>query len=282
MRNIGFIGTGSMGSLLIEAFIKAKYIKQENVFMLNRTPLKPKKLQEIYKKTTISKDIHQLLMQCEWIFLCVKPHEMISILEKMRSSISSNHVIITITSPLQVEETERILLPSSISVVRFIPSIVNLTLEGPSLVTYGNNCNEEQQTELWTMFSSISTPLLISPSITRVASDIASCGPAFISLLLMKMIKGATDETKIDEETATKIMEQMIIGYGETLRQKHFDLGTLKKRVTVPGGVTGVGLNVLENEIGSMFQHMFRETQNKYVEDRSTIIKQIEKAELPK
>ncbi|MGJ9381670.1 late competence protein ComER [Salipaludibacillus sp. CF4.18] len=275
MKNIGFIGTGSMGSLIIEAFIKAKYIPQKNVHMLNRTMEKPLKLQEKYKKTTIHQNVNELLRDCEWIFLCVKPHEMVAVLESMKKNITTNHIIITITSPLQVEESERILQPSSIPVVRFIPSIVNLSLDGPSLVTFGSQCTKKHRKELWEMFSSISRPQLISPPITRVASDIASCGPAFLSFLLMKMIKGATDETEIDEETALKIMERMIIGYGETLRQQHFDLETLKKRVTVPGGVTGVGLKVLEDEVGMMFHHLFRETEKKYREDRRKIVEQI-------
>ncbi|PYZ94224.1 late competence protein ComER [Salipaludibacillus keqinensis] len=273
MKKLGFIGTGSMGGLIIEAFIKGGQIKAEHIHMTNRTLEKAKQLQLRHKKTVVHHDIYSVINHADWIFICTKPMEMVHVLKDISNLLRPDQVVITITSPLQVEESEQIL--NKQAVVRFIPSIVNLSLEGPSLITYSNRCSSDLRDELTSLFSSISNPVTIDPSITRVASDIASCGPAFISFLIERMIKGAVDETKIDEKTATIIAESMLIGFGELLKQKHFDLATLRKRVTVPGGVTGVGLKVLQNETGWMFHELFRETEKKYVEDRQGISKQL-------
>lgn len=274
VKKLGFIGTGSMGSLLIEAFIKAG-APEDHFHVTNRSLHKAKALQEKYRGIHIHQDALSIAKEAEWLFICTKPLEMVTVLDKLSAHIKPGQVIITITSPLQVEETELLVNNQEIPVARFIPSIVNLSLTGPSLITFSERCTEGMRNDLRDLFSTISTPVLIDPSVTRVASDIASCGPAFISFLVERMIKGAVEERNIDEKTATAIAESMLIGYGELMKQKYFDLSSLQKRVTVPGGVTGVGLKVLNNETGDMFHKLFRETEKKYQEDRKGIQKKM-------
>lgn len=275
MRKLGFIGTGNMGSLIIDAIIKGGEIQPENIHMTNRTLQKAIDIQKRHKGTSVHDQSIDIVHHSELIFICSKPLEMVNIISEISDHLKPHHVILTITSPLQVEDTEKLLQKTKTPVIRFIPSIVNLALEGPSLITFGEQCSEDLRKELWQLFSSISSPIVIEPNITRVASDFASCGPAFISFLVEKMIKAAVDETDIDRNTATNIVESMLIGYGELLRQKHFSLATLRERVTVKGGVTGIGLNVLEKEVGSMFNELFQETEKKYIEDRRGISDQM-------
>ncbi|WP_280768528.1 late competence protein ComER [Salipaludibacillus daqingensis] len=275
MKELGFIGTGNMGSLIIEAMIRGKKIPSKNIHMTNRTLEKAKNIQKRYPKTSVYKNSLDIVKHSDWVFICSKPLEMVAIIDEISNHLEPRHVIITITSPMEVEDTEQ-LVPTT-PVVRFVPSIVNLALEGPSLITFSNRCSTTLRDELWELFSSISSPIIINNSITRVASDLASCGPAFLSFLVESMIKGAVDETEIDEKTATNITESMIIGYGELLRQKHFSLATLRERVTVAGGVTGIGLNVLQKEVGFMFHELYQETAKKYKEDRRGISNQLQK-----
>lgn len=275
MKKLGFIGTGNMGSLIIDALIRGGEVRPENIHMTNRTIEKAITIQKRHKGASVHGDSISIVKHSDLIFICSKPLEMVNIIDEISEYLKPHHVIITITSPLEVEDTEKLTQKTNTPVVRFIPSIVNLALEGPSLITFSERCSSELREELWKLFSSISSPVLIKRNITRVASDFASCGPAFISFLIEKMIKGAVDETEIDRVTATRIAESMLIGYGELLRQRHFSLAALRERVTVPGGVTGIGLNVLEKEVGSMFHELFQETEKKFIEDRRGISHQM-------
>ncbi|MSO01218.1 pyrroline-5-carboxylate reductase dimerization domain-containing protein, partial [Bacillus paralicheniformis] len=144
------------------------------------------------------------------------------------------------------------------SSARVIPSITNRALAGVSLVTYGDHCSKEWQESIQWLFEQISVPTIIEEKITRVASDIVSCGPAFFSYLTQRFIDAAVKETKIDNDTATKLASEMLIGLGELLRQGHYTLPTLQEKVCVKGGVTGEGIKVLEKEIGDMFEHLFQ------------------------
>ncbi|WP_257009817.1 late competence protein ComER [Evansella halocellulosilytica] len=276
MKRVGFIGTGSMGSILIESFIEARALTPTDVTITNRTMEKALHLARSYKGMKVVSKPEQVIQQCEWIFLCVKPHQMIPLLRNVKGDLTGDHTIISITSPLLVEELECVVEGG---VVRFIPSIVNRALEGPSLVTFGQQIEKEEQQQFMDFFRMISRPQIINDSITRVASDLGSCGPAFLSYLLERMIQGATEETEITNEQATNIVESMLIGYGELLRQNHFTLPTLRERVTVPGGVTGEGLKVLEKEVGKQFNYVFQRTHEKFSEDRKIIKEQLEESD---
>lgn len=122
--------------------------------------------------------------------------------------------------------------------------------------------------------SPISTPVEIENNITRVASDIVSCGPAFFSYLTQRFIRAAVHETEIDKQTATTLASEMLIGLGELLRKGYYTLPTLQDKVCVKGGITGEGINVLENELGNIFEHIFQATQIKFEDDLKDIEKQ--------
>jgi competence protein ComER len=111
----------------------------------------------------------------------------------------------------------------------------------------------------------------IEEKVTRVASDISSCGPAFISYILERMIKAAVKVTDISEEQATDLVTQMMIGYGQLFKNNFYTLETLQEKVSVKGGVTGEGLKVLEEELGPIFEHLFEKTQAKFSEDHQIV-----------
>lgn len=125
-----------------------------------------------------------------------------------------------------------------------------------------------------TLFQAISTPLIIDESITRVSSDIVSCGPAFFSYLLQRFINAAVAETKITREDATALATGMIIGMGKLLEKEVFTLPTLQEKVCVKGGITGEGIAVLEEETGDMFEHLLQRTHAKFREDVEQINEQ--------
>ena len=66
-------------------------------------------------------------------------------------------------------------------------------------------------------------------------------------------IQAAVHETKIDVRNATILASEMLIGLGELLRKGYYTLPTLQEKVCVKGGITGEGINVLENELGEYF-----------------------------
>ena len=136
-------------------------------------------------------------------------------LAKYAEHFSDEKCLVSITSPISPSQLET-LVPCHVA--RIIPSITNRALSGASLFTFGSNCSEEWQQNYFA-YSKTFLLLVIEEDITRVSSDIASCGPAFFSYLLQCFINAAVDKTNITHEEATTLVSEMVVGMGKLLEK---------------------------------------------------------------
>lgn len=270
---VGIVGTGNMGSILVEAFIESKAVREEGIYIFNRTLSKAANLQEKFPQIHVCTCIEDIVKSCELLFVCVKPGEMYPLFQKIAEIITPVQCVVSITSPISVEQMESVL---PCNTVRFIPSITNKVLSGVSLLTFGNTCSEQWKLSIHQIASLISEGIEIDNRFTRVSSDIVSCGPAFYSFLAQEFINGAIKTTNIDRQTATLLTEKMLIGFGELLKSGNYSLSTLQEKVCVKGGITGEGINVLEKELGDVFENMFKATHHKFEEEIKKIEKQFQ------
>jgi competence protein ComER len=260
---VGIIGTGNMGKVIIEAFIESKAISPSNLNMTNRTLKKAKEIQEKNGGHVMNSN-EEVIRSSDIIFICVKPHDVHHVIEENIESFTGDKCVVSITSPVSVDQLQSI-LPCSCA--RFIPSITNRALSGVSLLTFGSQCSEDWKQELTKLAKHVSTPVGIEEGVTRVASDIVSCGPAFFSYLTQRFIDAAVEVTEIDSETATVLASEMLVGLGELLKKDIYTLPALQEKVCVKGGVTGKGIAVMEKELGEVFEKLFQATQEKFEED---------------
>lgn len=272
--NVGFVGTGNMGRILIESFIESGAIRPSFIYMTNRTKAKAESIKNIYPETNLMNSAEDVVNRSDLVFICVKPLDIHPLLKKLEHLLSPNKCLLSITSPISVEQLESLV---KCQVARAIPSITNRAFSGVSLITYGNSCHKDTQRSIEELFEQISNPVQIEDDITRVSSDIVSCGPAFFSYLLQKFVEGAVSETNITKDQAILLASEMIVGMGKLLETDLYTLPTLQEKVCVKGGVTGKGIEVLEEEVGDMFKKVFHVTHEKYYEDIEEVSVQFNK-----
>ncbi|MCA1057981.1 late competence protein ComER [Rossellomorea aquimaris] len=261
---VGIIGTGNMGKIIIEALIESNAISPSHLHITNRSLKKAENIQEKFHKVNVDHSAEEVISSSDLIFICVKPHDVYDVIQENKKSFSKEKCVVSITSPVSVGQLES-LLPCSCA--RFIPSITNRALSGVSLLTYGSGCSDKWRWELTKLARHISTPVVIDENVTRVASDIVSCGPAFFSYVTQRFINAAVEVTEIDSETATVLASEMLVGLGDLLKKNIYTLPTLQEKVCVKGGVTGIGISVMERELGDVFEKLFEATQEKFVDD---------------
>ncbi|GGC92266.1 pyrroline-5-carboxylate reductase [Thalassobacillus devorans] len=264
----GVIGTGNMGSIVIESLIESGSIDAEEMIVTNRTLTKAYELKQRHPGLVIIKELAELVDQADIILLCVKPHDMKALFKDINGYVRKEQCVVSITSPVGIEELEKSL---PCQVARIVPSITNRAFSGATLFSFSESVRPELKALLKQTFKFISRPIEIEEDYIRVCSDIVSCGPAFISFLMERWIKAAEEVADLPEETATELTTEMLIGYGKLLEENHYTLNTLREKVSVKGGVTGEGLIMLEQHIGELFEKMFHATQKKHKEDKKRL-----------
>lgn len=271
----GFIGTGNMGTLLIESFVTSGAIPPQHMLIFNRTKEKADRIIYKYKDIQLAKNIMDIIENTNHIFICVRPSDYHDVLQLIKQFGQPEQTVISITSSVMLSDLEKCL---PCKVIKVIPSITNAAHAGALLTMYGTRLSVEEKKEWNKLFSHIGTPIEIDETYVRVSSDLTSCGPAFMSFILQNLITHATEQTSIPRDLATLFVTEMIIGYGKLLSIGKYSLDTLQDHVIVPGGVTGVGLSVLQEEIGPLFAHLFQKTHEKFekdVEESKEWIKQL-------
>lgn len=261
---VGFIGTGSMGSMLIESWIHSGALQAEEIVASNRTFGKVKLLSERYPGLTAARSNMEVAATCELLFLCVKPVEYKKVLDELKGALSPGQTVVSITSPVLIKHLEDLL---NCKVVKMIPSITNYMRSGASLIMYGKHVTAADKLKLEGLFSAISTPLEVEEDHTRICSDLSSCGPAFLAFFLEKLIDAAIVETGISREEATRLSAEMLLGTGKLLTAGGFTPASLRERVSVPGGITASAIKLMEKELDGMFNRLIDITHAKYHED---------------
>ncbi|NIK77356.1 competence protein ComER [Paenibacillus castaneae] len=266
--NVGFIGTGTMGSLLIEAFIASGALSPTEVAISNRTFAKAQALANRYSGMRAEFTNAGAAAGCDIIFLCVKPLEFKSAVDDIKSVIKPQQIVVSITSPVLISHLEGEL---NCKVAKVIPSITNYVWSGASLCIYGQSIQEEDKEQLEALLSHISEPLRIDESYTRIVSDLSSCGPAFISFLLEQFVDAAVEETGIGRDEALRVASAMLLGTGMLLTEGGLTPAQIQERVAVPGGITAKALNLLRSETEGVFAELIRTTHAKFNEDLAKV-----------
>lgn len=264
MMKIGFIGTGSMGSLLIESFLRSGALQPRQITASSRTLARTERLSAKYSGLkAVDSNVHTAL-QSDIIFICVKPLEFPQVLSEIQGVLNPEQIVVSITSPVQISLIEGIL---PCKVAKVVPSITHAVLSGASLCMYGQRILPEDRLLLEQLISSVGTPVLIEEAHVRAASDISSCGPAFLAYILGLWADSTAELTGLQRTTAVRLGAEMLLGTGRLLTEGGFSLEQLRQRVAVPGGVTAEGLSVLKQHLISVFPELIQATTRKHEHD---------------
>ncbi|THF75026.1 late competence protein ComER [Cohnella fermenti] len=261
---VGFIGAGSMGSMLTGSFIRSGALRPSDIILSTRTLAKANALAGRYPGLQVAPSNAAAAQGCDLIFLCVKPLDFRQVLPEIAPGLQPRQIVVSITSPVRLSALEEH-LPCKIAKV--IPSIANETLAGSSLVMFGSRLDERDRALIFRLFSAISRPLEIAEDEVRVASDIASCGPAFMANLLEQFIEAAVATAGIASETASVLARDMLLGTARLLQTAGCSPAELQKRVSVPGGITAAALEELKDATNGAFLRVLQATHAKFAED---------------
>ncbi|MDB4866742.1 MAG: late competence protein ComER [Cohnella sp.] len=276
---VGFIGAGSMGGLLVGAFIKTGAMLPEQITVSSRTSSKVAALAQLYPGLLPASSNVDAAKDADLLFLCVKPSDFGSVLTEIAPELLPRQIVVSITSAVKVQHLET-MLPCKIA--KIIPSVVNTVGAGASLCMWGSRMSPEDRSRLLELFSAISRPVEIREQEVRAAADLSSCGPAFFAYLLGQFVDAAVLTAGMDRAMADKLASEMLLGTARLLTEQGFSILELQAKVSVPGGITAAALEVLRGLTADTFQKVLRVTHDKFAEDLDRVETSLFGSEFPR
>ncbi len=258
----GFIGYGSMGSMIVQGLLDNTCLQPQNVLISTRHPAALSVLLAKYPAVQVAENNRALARECNRIFLCTKPVDAVQVLSEIAGDLKPDTHIVSIAACLPVEQIARF-FPGGIT--RVVPSLTAEMRSGVTLFCHNSTNHPECCTGDRRDLSQHSARLsVIDEENFEVASDLTSCGPALIAVLVEEFARAAAKASTLSPEQARALVIPTLSGTARLLDEREYTLETIMKRVATPGGITEEGAKLLQSEMPSVYDTLIQRTLAKH------------------
>lgn len=244
MTRYGFIGTGSMGSMLVRKFIGPGLIGPADITASSKSGVSARALAGTTGIAAVLSN-RAVADQADVLFLCVKPLQIRHVLGEVRDVLGKDTLLISIAGCVSLENL-REWAGDHVHCVRIIPSVTAEQNAGISLAAWGRSVRPEDKKLILGLLNAIGTAVETDEEHFDLFTDLTSCGPALI-VAMMKEFAGAAVRTgAVQPELAEYLVKETMIGTARILAGDQMKFDEVIRRVATKGGSTEEGVRVLE------------------------------------
>ena len=238
---LGFIGTGNMGSALAQAAAKSG----ADMLLSNRTAEKAERLAAALGCAAGTNQ--EIAEACKFIFLGVKPQMLPALLGSLKAPLaarSDRFVLVSMAAGVTIGTIKQTLgLPCP--VVRIMPNLPVALGKGVVLISPDETATEDELSALEAALCPAGLLMRMPEDKLDAGSAVSGCGPAFMYLFLDALANGGV-RCGLPYPQALALAAQTMIGAAEMTLSTGKHPGLLQSEVCSPAGTTIEGVRTLE------------------------------------
>lgn len=240
---VGFIGAGRMATALAGGLISAGFTTVENVWASDKFESAKTRFTKETGAQTLETNL-AIMAQADVIILAVKPQQMAEVVQEIKVSLKSQHLIVSIAagSPLSLFLE---VLGENTRLIRVMPNTPCLVGQGASAFSRGGQATDEDASLVESLLSTVGTAVEVPESQLDAVTGLSGSGPAYIYQVIEALSDGGV-HMGLPRDIATQLAAQTVKGAAEMVLETGEHPGTLKDAVTSPGGTTIAGIHELE------------------------------------
>ena len=240
--NLAVLGCGNIGSAIAKGLIKSG-MTADNI-TLTRRKLEPlTELAEAGFQTSI--DNANAVQNAKIILLTVLPSQLMDLLDDISSSLSENHLLISIVSGVSIAEIQE-KVGKDIPIIRAMPNTAAVLCESMTCLSSLPQFSQELKTAQ-TLFEKVGNTLVIDETQMASATALCACGVAFFLRAIRAASQGGI-EIGFHADEAFTIAAQTARGAATLLLDNDSHPEAEIDQVTTPMGATIAGLNEMEHQ----------------------------------
>jgi pyrroline-5-carboxylate reductase len=236
---IAFIGTGSMGSAVLDGLVAAGHPKAL-ISATTRTEAKAKALRDrgisALAGETAPEANALMAGDADLIVLGVKPYQIVDVLTELKGEIGKNAVVISMAAGIKLA-TMAAVLDENPNIIRTMPNTPALVGKGVTGLASAATASQDAVDAAKALFEAVGAVLVIPEEQIDALSAISGSGPAWVYYIIEQWEKVAVSQG-FSEEDAKLLVRQTLAGSVELLESTGEEPADLRKKVTSPGGTT--------------------------------------------
>lgn len=259
--NIGIIGLGSMGSMLVKGLIKSHTLDPSQLFVYNRTISKSHLLNQAYP-FTVCEQLETVCTHAKLIFICTKPLDVYPVLRELNGLVSDSVHLVSVAAGISLDDLASVYRGP---VSKVIPTVTSQELHGVSLFACHDRVSGQQREDLVHLLQGIGEAQEITESAIETATILTSSGPGLIAGMLEHFAQAAYRQTpELSLETYRQMLVETLLGTASLLKNEQISFDQCIEQVATKGGITEAGLAVLGRVLPQAFDELLNMTENKH------------------
>ncbi|MBT3362392.1 MAG: NAD(P)-binding domain-containing protein [Chloroflexi bacterium] len=258
---VGFIGFGSMGSVLLRSLLRYGALVQEEVILCTRSRDKLSGFASSNPGMELVRSNVELAEKSRTIFICVRIEDVKGIIEEMKPQLSQDKHIVIISAGLSMENVSKIF---DGQLTRVIPSLVCGTKNCVTLIHHNDKVTEDESARVEMWFSKIGNFKILDEDQFEVGANLTSCAPAFMAAMMKYFIAEAVKHSSFTPEEAEEMVRKTMLGTATLITKRKLSFDTIVQRVATEGGITEAGVKVLDEKLPEVFSELFLATEHRH------------------
>lgn len=259
MIRFGFIGFGSMSSMLIKGLINQGGINQSEIIVTRKDTSRLQEIKDLWTQINLASDAATVAQNANYIFICVKPSEFKDILEEIKEALLPESHIISIAGALSIKDINKIV---SCKITKFLPTVIAEVNEGISLICHNNKVSAMDKAYIETLLGSFTVIRRTPEEQVEIATIFTSCGPGLYAAILDEFVEAGLRYCDcFTREEISRMIEQSVAGTVKLVQGS--DFSSVVQRVATKGGLTEEGVKVIRAGLPSVFDNMLLQMRDK-------------------
>ena len=247
MNGVLIIGCGNLGKIILNSLIKKKI----NVVVFEKNK-KIRALLRKNKKVLLINELSEIKqLKIDYILLCVKPRDSISLLKNLKKNIDNAYIILSFVAGLTIKNIKKKLNVTNI--VRIMPNIfIEVQKSATAIITSSRSRNLKQK--IITDFSFFG-PLIWLKEEKKIDffTALYGGGPAYFFYFL-NILVNVSKQNNIGINKSTELVLSLLDGTMKFVKKNGSDFPKLIQKVTSPNGTTEKAIEIFEkNKLSKIF-----------------------------
>ncbi|NYB74897.1 NAD(P)-binding domain-containing protein [Sedimentibacter hydroxybenzoicus DSM 7310] len=263
-KEIGIIGIGNVGSMLLRKFTEFNIFREENICVANRSEEKLESLSIKYPDITICKNNIELTQKCKNILLCVEPLNLPDVLMEIQPYTDSEAYLMVSTSMVAVEDIQKF---HDGGITIFMPTLISMVNGGVTLAYHNSRADNNQKTFFHNSLKQFSEVKILEESDINICQNMTASFPGFFAEIMLEFVKSASVKSRnVSDEELEHMLLVSLLGASRLLLEKNMSFEETINRVSTKGGITYEGVKVFEKSLPDVFSEALCASMSRYKE----------------